>query len=87
MNISDNFELLIHYHESNFFQQTKEKEKLTITVAELRSLLDDAYAQLQSYKEVSILISFIYLLHQSETMKNGFKITDFLLEKHEVFVF
>ncbi|CAG9531420.1 unnamed protein product [Cercopithifilaria johnstoni] len=32
-------------------KQAKEKEKLTVTVAELRSLLDDAYAQLESYKE------------------------------------
>ncbi|VBB31195.1 unnamed protein product [Acanthocheilonema viteae] len=32
-------------------KQAKEKEKLKITVAELRSLLDDAYAQLESYKE------------------------------------
>ncbi|VDK64492.1 unnamed protein product [Onchocerca ochengi] len=32
-------------------EQTMEKEKLTYTVAELRSLLDDAYMQLESYKE------------------------------------
>ncbi|VDO34966.1 unnamed protein product, partial [Onchocerca flexuosa] len=32
-------------------EQAREKEKLTYTVAELRSLLDDAYMQLESYKE------------------------------------
>uniref|UniRef100_A0A0R3RHD9 GRIP domain-containing protein n=1 Tax=Elaeophora elaphi TaxID=1147741 RepID=A0A0R3RHD9_9BILA len=32
-------------------KQAKEKEKLTVTINELRSLLDDAYAQLESYKQ------------------------------------
>ncbi|MCP9264958.1 hypothetical protein DINM_020108 [Dirofilaria immitis] len=32
-------------------KQADEKEKMTYTIAELRSLLDDAYAQLESYKE------------------------------------
>ncbi|VDO35437.1 unnamed protein product [Brugia timori] len=42
-------------------KQTKEKEKLTYTVAELRSLLDDAYAQLESYKEKKSMENVITL--------------------------
>ncbi|KAK6112906.1 GRIP domain family protein [Brugia pahangi] len=42
-------------------KQTKEKEKLTYTVVELRSLLDDAYAQLESYKEKKSMENVITL--------------------------
>ncbi|VDM91521.1 unnamed protein product [Litomosoides sigmodontis] len=42
-------------------KQTKEKENLTITVADLRSLLDDTSAQLESYKEKKSMENVITL--------------------------